>query len=108
MLGLRARILGRCLPLMLMCALDASLTLAGQPTEYWHGKPDAVNEASPVFHHLLAIHPLAFVAGNLVWMGIFVSLILLLSGTMALVATTTVTVGHSYGAATWLQPVSHL
>jgi hypothetical protein len=106
-MGLRAKVLGRCLPPVLMCMMDASLTLAGQPAEYWRGKPDAINEASPICHHLLAIHPMAFAAGILVWMGIFVSLILLMSSTMALVATTTLTVGHTYGAESWFHRLSH-
>jgi hypothetical protein len=40
-----------------------------------------LNEASPTFNHLLAMHPLAFVAGILAWMAVFVGILLLLPDT---------------------------
>ena len=99
---LRNRFLGLCLPPLLFAAIDGTLTLAGQSAEYREGTYSPVNEASPTFHHLLGIHPLAYVAGLLVWMGIYVGVILLLPGTLALIVSIAVTLGHSAGAATWL------
>lgn len=98
----RDRLVGLCLPPVAFAALDGGLTLAGQSTVYWSGEYRSVNEASPTFHHLLAIHPLAFVAGIAVWVAVFCGFILLVSETWALVASLTVTNGHAAGAATWL------
>ena len=100
--GVRQRFLGLCLPPLAFAALDGSVTLAGQSSEYWAGAYARVNEASPTFHHLLAAHPLAFVGGSLAWMAAFVGVILLLPDTLALVVGIAVTFGHAVGVSTWL------
>ncbi len=97
--GVRQRFLGLCLPPVAFGLLDATLTLAGQPAAYWGGAYAQVAEASPTFNHLLAMHPLAFVAGILAWMAVFVGI---LPDTLALIACIAVTLGHTVGAATWL------
>lgn len=103
----RTSIVARCLPPILLCELDTILTLVGQPAEYWSKSHQYVNEASPTLHHLLAIHPLVFVGGMLIWMGVFVSLVLLMRDRFALVVATTVTMGHLYGAEAWLRRLTH-
>jgi hypothetical protein len=100
--GVRQRFLGLCLPPMAFCLLDATLTLAGQSAAYWDGAYGQVNEASPTFNHLLALHPLAFVAGILAWMAVFVGILLLLPDTLALIVCIAVTLGHTAGSATWV------
>jgi hypothetical protein len=100
--GIAPRLLGLCLPPLLFCALDGTLTLAGQSGAYWAGNYSAVNELSPTFNHLLRLHPAAFAAGLLAWAGVFVGLILLLPDTLALSVSIAVTLGHTLGAATWL------
>ena len=102
--GLRQRFLGLCVPPLLFCALDATFTLVGQSSDYWHWRSVGgnVNEASPTFNQLLAVHPLAFVGGIAVWAAIFVAIILLLPDTLALMVCLTVTLGHTFGACTWL------
>jgi hypothetical protein len=102
MAGVRQRFLGLCVPPLAFSALDSTLTLAGQSAQYWGGAYGQVNEASPTFHQLLAIHPLAFVAGSLGWMAVFVGLILLLPDTLALIGSFVTTMGHTVGAATWV------
>lgn len=102
MSGVRQRFLGLGLPPLLFSVLDNVLTLAGQSALYWGGDYTQVNEASPTFHHLLALHPLAFVGGGLVWIVIFVSIILLLPDTLALIVSIALTFGHAAGAATWM------
>jgi hypothetical protein len=102
MTGVRQRFLGLGLPPLLFAVLDSSLTLAGQSAEYWSGRYERVNEMSPTFQQLLAIHPLAFVGGELVWVAVFLGIILLLPDTLALMASIAVTFGHTVGAATWV------
>jgi hypothetical protein len=67
--GVWRRFIGLCLPPVALCLLDATLTLTGQTEFYWAGDYSQVNEGSPTFHQLLSIHPLAFVAGQAVWLG---------------------------------------
>jgi hypothetical protein len=102
MYGVRQRFLGLCIPPLAFSLLDGALTLAGQSESYWSGSYAQTNEASPTFDHLLTIHPLAFVAGLLTWMGVFTGIILLLPDTLALVVCIAVTLGHTVGAATWV------
>ena len=97
------RLLGLCLPPLLICALDCGLTLRGQSAAYWEGRYEVVDEASPTFHNLLQVHPAAFVAGMAVWAAIFVAIILLLPDALALIASIAVTIGHMAGATSWLR-----
>ena len=76
MSAIKHRFLGLCLPPLLLSVLDATLTLNGQSPEYWSGVYTAANEASPTMNHLLQIHPLAFVAGIVVWSAAFLTVIL--------------------------------
>ena len=73
MRGVWYRLLGLCVPPLLLLILDVSLTLLGQSSAYWAGDYSAVREGSPTFHHLLAIHPAAFAAGLLTWAAVFVA-----------------------------------
>jgi hypothetical protein len=99
---MRQRFLGLCIAPLLLCLLDNTLTLVGQPAEYWAGDRSKVDEDSPTFNHLLQISPLADIAGVAVWMGVFVAIILLLPDTPALIVSIAVTIGHTSGAASWI------
>jgi hypothetical protein len=98
----RQRLLGLCLPPAALATLDGALTLAGQSGRYWAGNYGQVNELSPTFHQLLSYHPLAFTAGWLAWVLVFCSMILLMPQTLALTTSIAVTLGHTWGATTWL------
>lgn len=98
----RRRILGLFLPPLLFCLLDWTLTLLGQPPDYWAGKYSDVREVSPTFHSLLTCHPLAFLLGVLVWIGVIFCLTALLPDTLALSASMAATFGHAGGASSWL------
>jgi len=99
---LKQRFFGLCVPPLLLDLADNTLTLVGQPAEYWAGNYARVNEMSPTFHDLLRLHPAAFVAGGLVWIMVFVGGILLLPRTLALIASLAITIGHASCASTWL------
>jgi len=96
------RLLGLCLPAILACALDNSLTLIGQSPAYWDGNYAAANEASPTFNQLLQIHPAAFAGGAIVWAALFTGILLLLPDALALIVGIAITFGHTAGAASWL------
>ena len=90
------------LPPIALCSLDFGLTLYGQSDTYWNGDFSSVNEMSPSFARFLAIHPLTFVAAQLLWIAIFSVLILLLPEKLALTLVLAIVIGHMAGAATWL------
>ena len=103
MTGLRQRFLGLCLPPILFCMIDFTLTLDGQPAAYWEGNRSGIIEGSPTFHYLLTVNPAAFVVGVLVWIAIFVALLLLLPDTPALITSIAIVLGHTAGTAAWLR-----
>jgi len=105
--GLKQRFLGLCVPPLLLCLLDNTLTLVGQSAQYWAGNYLRVNEGSPTFHHLLQTHPAAFLAGSTLWAAVFVGGILLLPDTLALIVSMAVTFGHTVGVAIWLLYTFH-
>jgi hypothetical protein len=96
------RFLGLCVPFLLVMAVDGCVTLAGQPAEYWAGDYGRVNEGSVTFRDLLLAHPAAFVAGLAANGAIVSLLILLLPRLLALMTALTATIGHTWGATTWL------
>jgi hypothetical protein len=106
--GFRGRLLGLCLPPVLLALLDGGLTLVGQSSDYWAGDYGDVNELSPTFHQLLAYHPLAYAGGFIAWVVMFVVLILLLPRTLALTASIAIAMSHTGGASTWLLFRFHL
>jgi hypothetical protein len=96
------RFLGLCVPFLLAMAVDGYVTLAGQPAEYWNGDYNRVNEGSVTFKDLLLTHPFAFIAGLVINGAIVSMLILLLPRLLALMTSLTATIGHTWGATTWL------
>ena len=104
---LRGRLLGLCLVPVLLAALDASLTLYGQPSDYWAGDYSQALEGTPGFRILLTHGPAAFIAGEAVWVLAFVGLILMLPSTLALAVCLQFTLGHTIGAFSWLDRLPH-
>jgi len=87
---------------LLLCMFDLVLTLSGQSREYWSGQFGYSNEMNPQFNWLLQQHPAAFLAGGLVWIAVFTALIFLLPQRYARMVAAGITIGHAWGAATWL------
>ena len=111
------RLLTLCLPPLLVWSVDCTLTLRGQPEAYWATRPaqttdginslhsypaKRVNEVNPTSRYLLKWHPLAYIAGSLLEMVILCSLILLLPSSLALMTCLAATIGHTWGATTWI------
>ena len=95
-------LIGLCIPPILLCIVDVTLTLVGQPSQYWAGNYAYVNEMSPAFNQLLQIHPAAAITGTVAEIMILVACILLLPNTLATILSVAATIGHTTGAATWL------
>jgi hypothetical protein len=83
------------------CTLDASLTLIGQPADYWAGERDAANEANPLARLLLLWHPLAFAAGIVAAMLFYALLLGLLPRNLARLASFGILFPHSLGVGMW-------
>jgi hypothetical protein len=87
--------------------VDGSVTLLGQPDEYWQGNRERVVEWSLTFNDLLRTGPVALVAGLLCVAAIVCALVLLLPRTLAMGTAFAGIIGHMWGAATWLPGYFH-
>ncbi|MBL7132678.1 MAG: hypothetical protein ISS78_01140 [Phycisphaerae bacterium] len=85
-----------------VCVLDQAVTLWSQPTGYLQGNYALAAEASPPFRWLLRLHPLAYVAGAAVGLGLYVAILLLSPRRLAMTTAIIIILGHSWGTATWL------
>jgi hypothetical protein len=85
-----------------VCVLDAGLTLAFQPADYWAGQFDKVVEFSPPDRWMLMQHPLAFVAWVGIWISAFSTAILLLPTRASIALAVTLILGNATGASWWV------
>ncbi|MDP6546557.1 MAG: hypothetical protein QGH60_21470 [Phycisphaerae bacterium] len=91
-----------CIPPLILCLIDQTITLIGQTPAYWSGDYSNAREGNPLFNWLLCRHPLAFEAGVLLWIAIFGCAILFLPRFVSKVVSVAVVLGHTWGAASWL------
>ena len=89
-----------CLPVVVSMLLDAGVSLACQPSEYWDN-PAAAYEGNPAWAPLLARGPGAFLAGFAVYCVAISGLLVWLTGTLQKLLGMFVLLAHSYGAASW-------
>jgi len=99
---IRRRCVGLCLLPILMSGLDNGLTLWRQPTEYWAGDYAKAKEGNRWYYHLMAHHPLTFVAWEAASALLIAGIILLAPQTAALAISIACTIGYMIGASTWL------
>lgn len=90
-----------CLPPMVLCLLDGTVTLYGQPTAYWTDGYTTVREGNPLAAWLLTIHPLAFAASAVPYLLLVFTFIWLLPWRGALAVSILVSLAHLVGLATW-------
>jgi hypothetical protein len=81
--------------------VDCCVTLVGQAKEYWAGNYAQAQEADPICRYLLAHHPLAFVAGNLVIALVLIGLFLLTPRIVAAVFSITSSLGRWGAVSSW-------
>jgi hypothetical protein len=93
----KRRLIGMGIPFGFAFITDTALTVRGNATGEIYDRF--------FFHILYLIHPLAVVAGYLIWACVIIGLLLLLPDVLAAVVTTTVVFGHFGGAYSQLMPV---
>ena len=90
------------LPFLLVFLIDAGITLANQPGDYWAGDHRIHNEMFVLFAWGLAHGPWAFVLVCAAWLLVSGALILLLPRLLAEILSLSLVSGHTWGAMTWL------
>ncbi len=91
-----------CLPPFIFCLLDQGVTLWSQSEEYWGGNYDDALEGNPLMRRLLSQHPMAFEAGLVGWMLLFLLAIGFLPRRLAMTLSVGITFGHLWGAVSWI------
>jgi hypothetical protein len=91
-----------CLPPLLLLALDAGLTLAGQPAHYWDGAYGECKELNPAAALVLGWHPALFlIAIGMIGVGLALG-IQLLPLPLAKVFSLVAAFFSAVGASSWL------
>ena len=67
-----------CLPIIITDILDATVTMLGQPPEYWNGSYKLVSEFNPTARCLLTIHPIGIVIYTILDIAVISTLIIIL------------------------------
>lgn len=84
------------------CSLtDSMSTLLGQSATYW-SDPATGYENNPMFAWLLHAGPGWFIVGELIWCAVIIGVVTLLPGILSLIVAVAVSIGHTYGALTWI------
>ena len=94
-----------CLPLFIAYAADVTATALGQSANYWGGAYQDVNEANPISHWFLSIHPLAYITYRIIVFEVISFLILILSMKIAKITSTFFFLAHTLGAYGWIKNV---
>ena len=90
------------IPMLYAWSSDLSLTLWFQPDGYWHGDYSQADELITPYKTLLEFHPAAFVAGSLANLTVYALVALFCPLRIGRAAALFVTVGHMWGASSWI------
>jgi hypothetical protein len=91
-----------CLPPVLLGLVDDGITLWFQRSEYWAGDYSAALEANPHAFWLMQRHPLVYQVAFVAYLAVVCVLTLKLPRRLSLILSLGVTIGHTWGATTWL------
>ncbi len=81
---------------------DVAATLYGQPANYWSDGYQCIREDNLLAHLLLATHPAAFVAANLLWICSYCPAILFLPSRTAKILAFSIMLAQGIAASTWI------
>lgn len=91
-----------CVAPLLLCAFDLTITLAGQPAEYWQGDYAVGLEGNPVARPLLLTGPGTFIIGIAGYALVFCLVLVFWRHPFAVVLAFVLTLSHAVCAGTWL------
>ena len=94
---------GLCAAPLLLFLVDISLTLWGQPADYWTGNYAAAREGSPEVRRVMQIHPALLFAMIAVWMAVIVLLVQLLPRLPAELFSVSTVIAHTACSSHWLR-----
>lgn len=80
--------------------VDIIVTLMGQDQAYWRGYV-IINEAHPVYHYLLSVHPFFFIAGNIVELTLIYLFVKFLPRPLNLMLVLGYGIGTAWSSSSW-------
>ena len=89
-------------PMWLFLTADVTLTLAGQPPEYWAGDRGAAIEGNPLAYPLVASGPCAFALLAAIWAGLLGAMVVGWSYPWVRGFAIAMALGHAVGGSTWI------
>lgn len=90
------------LPALILYSIDVTMTLAGQPAEYWAGDYERVIEYNPIARALLVYHPGLFAGAAVAWALVVAAFVLWVRHPLARWVAILLTVGCAVGGSSWL------
>jgi hypothetical protein len=90
------------IPVAVLCICDVSLTLAGQPAEYWNKSYSITDEANVLAANALRHGPVAFAGFAAVWFVMIAQMTYFLRDSSAMSLAYAFVLGHTVGCAFWL------
>jgi hypothetical protein len=91
-----------CLPIIVAELLDSSVTMLGQPAEYWKGSYQLVNEFNPFARWFMVIHPLGAIFYILLDIAAICLMVFILPLTLSKVLAAFWTIGSAKAVYNWL------
>ena len=95
-------------PILLPYICDITLTLIGQPEQYWQGNYLAVAEANPISHWFLAKHPVVYILYSIarfLGYGLFIAILPL---KFSRIVSIFLILAHTVGAYGWAKNVFYV
>lgn len=86
----------------MLCLMDATVTLMGQPDQYWSDGFSKVNEANPAARFALSLSPMHFAIEQMFYIAFWCGIILLGHPKLAFVVSLWVTIVHLVGTFYWV------
>ena len=90
-----------CVPPIVYCLFDHSITMVSQPDVYWSGHLEFAQEANPLVNFVMVRSHLFYHLLPFVWLAIVSLVILKVPRSLALWISLSVTLGHMFCACTW-------
>ncbi|HLO31309.1 MAG TPA: hypothetical protein VK249_19320 [Anaerolineales bacterium] len=91
-----------CLPIIVTDLLDATVTMLGQPPEYWQGSHNAVSEFNPFARWFMVIHPLGAAVYILLDIAVISFLIIVLPLALSKILSAFWAIGSAKAIYNWL------
>jgi hypothetical protein len=97
-----------CVPIVITDLFDVTVTMLGQPSEYWKGSYGLVNEFNPFAHWFMVIHPIGAVIYIIIDIVVISLLIIVLPLMTSKILSAFWAIGSAKAIYNWLAGTLHM